>query len=356
MGLASFVTNLVLLGVGFYFTYTVLLPKLASLPQGVPAGGGGQFVQNATLMPGMQFGGSPQGGLSPEGVRLVHRTTGKSVAIGKGSNHRNGQRYNVNHSFRNYMIVAYLKTSSGQTAIGIKTDGPNHGSCKSKPKCLWIDPDIQLDDLSVVYGAEYPHPKSNKVPCPSCRKAGVNVRGKWVGVASVAYGPDGNRWHELWVDPGGLDASGKPANRWTQLLKENYTKYLPSDWRNRQLPTGGRGLEAEIRMRGARSGVDMKFAHVFEIVPPIGAGAIGRPVTSGLGDININVNILGAGNRVLTAETGYAGLIKRKPYKRLNNEKPGFKPSIVDDILDKIIADEPPIHRRRFNQPILIRR
>lgn len=119
------------------------------------------------------------------------------------------------------------------------------------------------------YGAEYPHPTSHPVSCTSCKKAGVDLHGKWVGYQGIAYQGSGgptDRWNELWVDTG-ADASGKPGNKWVNLLKENYTKNIPADWR-RPLPTSfDQGLEAELRMRGGK-GTSIKYGTVYEIIPP----------------------------------------------------------------------------------------
>ena len=206
-----------------------------------------------------------KGGLDKDGISLPYKTTGKMVAMGQGSARENGQRYNVNHKFPNHMIIGYYKTVSGQEAIGHKTDGPNRGSCKSKPMCRWIDPDLNLSNCSVKYGAEFPHPQANDLKCPSCTSCNQDLHGKWVGTISLVYGPPNNRWREFWVDPGGL-VGNKPANKWKRLLRENYTKQIPSEWQRTKHPTDfDNGFEAEIRMRGEQ-GTQMKFAKVYEIV------------------------------------------------------------------------------------------
>src|SRR5215207_544175 len=69
-------------------------------------------------------------------AKLGYKATGNKVAMEKGANHRNGQRYNVNHKFKNYVMMGHFKIGKGQQAINHKTDGPNHGSCTSLPKCF----------------------------------------------------------------------------------------------------------------------------------------------------------------------------------------------------------------------------
>jgi hypothetical protein len=228
-------------------------------------GGGGGGGSPNTPGGGNSGGGPlPSGEMDDNGVQLPYATTGNFVDMEEGSAHENGQRYNVNHKFADHMIIGYFLTKSGQEAIGVKTDGPNHGGCSSSPECRWIDPDLGMN-CNVKYGAEYPHPDANDLDCPSCKSCGQDLSGKWVGIASLVYGPPGDRWHEFWVDPGGLDASEKPANQWQQLLKENYTKQIPSNWQRTEHPVNfDNGFEAEIRMRGAQ-GTDMKYSRVYEL-------------------------------------------------------------------------------------------
>lgn len=236
-------------GVFGYFMIYHVLPGI-KIPTGLPSA---QGAGPSTL----------SGGTGEGGIRLIYPTTGRSLSINVGSNHRNGQRYNVNHNYENYIGVAYLKTVSGQEAIGCKNAGPNHGSCSSGDKCFWIDPDLQLSNGSIKLGYEYPHPTAHDISCSSCKSLGVDLHNKWVGCMWAHYGTVGNRWIELWVDPSGVPG----ANKWVRLMKENYTAQLPANLKNRQLPTSGRGLEFEIRMRGGH-GTDMKLGRVYEIRPP----------------------------------------------------------------------------------------
>lgn len=296
-----------------YFIYKVILPGLKdfqwpvyqmpqlppiSFPQPVyyyqqpqQDGGGGtapsspppQQQQPAAVSGGVGGSGRPGAGTAEGGIQLVYKTTGNKVALPtKASPHENGDRYSAQHKFINYIIFAYLK--GNQNAQGCKTDGPNHGKCQSKkPDCFWIDPDLQMSDGSIKYGAEYPHPKGKPVPCPSCKSAGVSLSNKWYGYQGIAYqgsGGPSDRWNEVWVDVG-AGANGEPGNKWVNLLKENYTKNIPSDWqRPNGLPVNcsdcgsGTGLEAEIRMRGG-SGTSIKYGAVYEIVPPVAGGGGG---------------------------------------------------------------------------------
>jgi len=65
---------------------------------------------------------------SPEfdefGTKMLYLTTGQFVDVKVGKNpSKQGQRYNVDHKFKNYMQIGYLKTAKGQKVIEMKTDG-----------------------------------------------------------------------------------------------------------------------------------------------------------------------------------------------------------------------------------------
>lgn len=244
--------SLVIIGGVVYYvaTQTDVVSQLKSLLSGLRAPGSGTLGK---------------GGIDSNGVMLQGKTTGKSVNMNVGADHENGQRYNVNHTFQNALIVAYLKTVSSQEAIGCKNAGPNHGSCTQSPECFWIDPDFQLDDGHIILAYENPHPDSNDLNCSSCKAIGQDLHNKWVGMQWLEYGVPGNRWIEVWCDPSGLLAGNKPANKWVNVCKENYTSQLPSNLKNREIPVSfDEGLEAEIRMRGGHN-TDMKYGKVYEL-------------------------------------------------------------------------------------------
>lgn len=284
--LLNTVLTLGMLGAGAYFTIKYIIPKLPppgslQLPQF--GGSGKPSLPQIPSLPGTSSIGGVigTGGTDLNGIKLVYKATGNKVALpSKASPHENGDRYSAQHKFINYIIVAYLKGSHG--AQGCKMDGPNHGKCQSKkPDCFWIDPDLQMSDGSIKYGAEYPHPKAHSVPCASCKKAGISLGNKWYGYQGICYqgsGGPSDRWNEVWVDIG-AGSNGEPGNKWVNLLKENYTKNIPADWRRPNgLPINcsscgsGTGLEAEIRMRGA-NGTSIKNGMVVEIVNPVRGGA-----------------------------------------------------------------------------------
>ena len=279
-----------------YFIYKVVLPNLPDeivlpsfkpqfppLPSFIPqqqqqyipptssGGGGDEDDDSGPSQPSSTAAQKPVAtgpvgkGMTPEA--LGFKSTGKKVAMNKGANHRNGQRYNVNHVFKNYIMMGIFKTGSGQEVIEMKTDGPNHGSCKSLPKCTWLEPDLKMDG-SAHLGAEFPHPTNhNDRPCPSCKSLGTSIAGKTIGFAVGAWQTGQYRTVSMWADPTGT------GNGWKQLLLETDKGQITKpDLATRALPTDGKGLEAEIRMHGAKSGdTTMSNCFVYEIAPPAGA-------------------------------------------------------------------------------------
>ena len=203
------------------------------------------------------------------GIKIPYKRTGKTVKLNVGSRHPNGDRYNANHAFQNYYVVAYYKTASGQELLEMKTDGPNHSGCSALPKCEWAEPAFELKGGKSHISSEYPHPKNH----PAVTGAGIQlntVAGNWggksIGYGVAAYnGPGGNRVYDQWVDTGGL-VGGKPANRWVRTIHATNTgNIMPNP--KRSLPTSGRGLEAEIRCHGGH-GTSMSLGNIYEIVPP----------------------------------------------------------------------------------------
>lgn len=226
---------------------------------------------------------TPAGGIDANGIRLLYKTTGKKVAMKRGTAHRNGQRFNVTHSFANYMMIGYFKTTSNQKQIEMKTDGPCHGCggnpCTSLPTCMWYEPDLYMDG-TVRFSGEFPHPKNQVFPNAKLdvnKPLGVSLKAKWIGYAVVAYtNAAKQRVIEQWADPDPFDAAGagKPKNGWVLTLKATDRgdgTMFPKQYFPRTLPVNFKGgLEAEIRMHaGAPTpGADMKWCNVYEIVPP----------------------------------------------------------------------------------------
>src|SRR5215207_3330885 len=175
-------------------------------------------------------------------AKLGYKATGNKVAMEKGANHRNGQRYNVNHKFKNYVMMGHFKIGKGQQAINHKTDGPNHGSCTSLPKCVWIEPNLNISSGKLDMTSEWPHPKNhNGMPCPSCKSIGAISAGTWLGWAVAAFQVGQFRKIEAWTDKSGTGAS------WVKLASEiDKGQITNPTLAKRALFLSGAGLESEI--------------------------------------------------------------------------------------------------------------
>ena len=238
---------------------------------------------------------------SPEfdefGTKMLYLTTGQFVDMTVGGNPSGmGQRYNGEHKFKNYMQIGYFKTAKGQEVIEMKTDGPCHG-CNGHPANIpigmWYEPHLDLKSGESSLHAEAPHSPRKDYHDLECEKK-VSVEGdideEWVGYCVVAYtNNQSQRVIEQWVDRHPFDSNGKPANNWIQTLKavekgdgkmfprkaEGIEVAFPRDLDAVINYKFGNGLEAEIRMHGAKKkehgeshGTDMKCSRIYEIIPP----------------------------------------------------------------------------------------
>lgn len=224
---------------------------------------------------------TPVGEFDEFGMKMLFKPTGNKVAMERGSDHRNGQRYNVNHHFENYIHQGYYKIGQGQDKINIKGDGPNHSGCDfigPNQECLWMEMDINLSNGKFELQNEFPHADNYNIPdsrCELIKSFGQIREGQWIGWANAYYwGADGFRHMKGFVDLNPFDANGKPLNNWQEglyaiekggLVTEPQKVTIP-----RKIPINfDNGLEAEIRMNNATNhDTDFKNAWVIEIVPP----------------------------------------------------------------------------------------
>ena len=218
----------------------------------------------------------PGGDIDENGMRLLHKITGKKVDMEKGSDHRNGQRYNCNHKFKNYMVQGYFKLGKGQEKIEHKTDGPNHGGCKSLPICMWYELGYEIATGRSELQYEAPHPDNHDVP-DSALDLQVEVKVQpesWIGYEIAIWDSAEGRRMEQWIDPDPFDAQGKPKNGWVKCLQATEKgQIFPKEFFPRNLdeliPKFENGFESEIRMhRGTNHDTEMKWVRVFEIIPP----------------------------------------------------------------------------------------
>jgi hypothetical protein len=213
---------------------------------------------------------APAAGEGVAGMPPGFKPTGKKVQMNVARLDENGQRYNVNHAFQNYIMAGLFKLSPSATMIEMKTDGPNHSGCSQVPRCAWFEPRFETNGKSSL-SMEMPHTprKDYTISCPSCKSIPGSYAGKWIGYAVACYGPQGARVLEQWVDPTGT------GTKWQLTLKEKIDSRFHQA-ANRPLPVEGKGLEAEIRMIDATTGQDVKNCFVYEIVPPTTAAAQNR--------------------------------------------------------------------------------
>jgi hypothetical protein len=225
-----------------------------------------------------------EGTLDKDGIMIPFKLTGKSVALTTGNDHRNGQRYSVNHHFKNYMVVGYFKLGKGQKQIEHKTDGPNHGSCKKLPECCWaevdwlIEPKVHDNGRKTVSGemyisSEWPHPENHPPPKEQASSKIIEglKAGNWVGFGTAAFQDGEFRHIQGFGDVNPFKEDGTPANNWIVGVNEiDKGQITNPELAKREMPVDfDEGMESEIRMHGATShDCEIKWAKVYEIVPP----------------------------------------------------------------------------------------
>jgi hypothetical protein len=238
----------------------------------------------------------PTGEFDDFGIKMLYKTTGNKVDMKVGGNPSGqGQRYNVDHKFKNYMQIGYLKTAKGQEVIELKTDGPCHG-CDGHPAPIpigmWYEPHFDLKSGKSSLHAEAPHKPRKDYDLESDELVPIegNINEEWIGYCVVAYtNNQGQRVIEQWIDRHPFDSNGNPVNNWVRTLRaveKGDGKMFPlkANGINVTFPRDldavinyifGKGFEAELRMHGAGDkehgkshGTDMKCCRVYEIIPP----------------------------------------------------------------------------------------
>lgn len=202
------------------------------------------------------------------------------IPMGWGTDHANGQRFNVNHDIMNYIFQGYFKIGEGQDAINYKGDGPNHGDCKTIPQCIWYEMHLELSNGKFELQFEKPHPTNHPVSdslLELVKSFGKINAGQWIGWACAYYwGSDGYRHMKGFVDRNPFannDPNTKPLNNWELGLYAVERGQIITDIEHprdlKEVMNFDDRLEAEIRMNNATNhDTDMKNAWVIPIVPP----------------------------------------------------------------------------------------
>lgn len=237
----------------------------------------------------------PTSDIDENGIKMLHKTTGKFVQVTEGKDHRNGQRYSKNHQFLNYMLIGYFKLGKGQDVMEHKTDGVNHGGCneaggagKKFPlsDCCWVEVNISLTNRKgykagqFYISSEHPHPVNYDAPKEGMGKKIFKINPEqWIGYSACAWQEGEFRHLQGWVDTDPFDESGKPKNNWELGIDLIDTGFLTTpELAKRKIPIdhvkdkskGMVGLESEIRMNNATNhDCQIKNVRVYELVSPV---------------------------------------------------------------------------------------
>jgi hypothetical protein len=126
---------------------------------------------------------------------------------------------NMNDNNPNLEATGYFKITDPRhdDAISIKLRGPEHK--EKKHFGSWYIIGIEFDGKK-HFEKEYDHDDGNKkVTSVDGQSTDVgSIVDKWVGIKAITVNEGNGVRCTCYVDKGGLDSSGKPANQWTKIF------------------------------------------------------------------------------------------------------------------------------------------
>lgn len=220
------------------------------------------------------------------GQALQFVKTGRKIKVEWGSDHRNGQRFNVNHKFENYCSDGIFTTGKGQTVMEEKTDGGCHGcggnDCNDKDNpykiCMWCELGILIDTGEPKADLECPHPDNNSIDLSfATYKKGLGYAIKETDIRFTTVCVYDSKKERNYFMGCTKNINENPELvlhlKESEICKGQDTKpfaYLfPRDIKTAiDHSRDGQGFEAEYRMNNAKSGTsNMKEAYIYEIKP-----------------------------------------------------------------------------------------
>ncbi len=239
-------------GTGSYFDYKWLTVREilpASQPPPPTGGGAGQIVDGVS----MQFESIG----SPIGFHFSSDTDGRSQWVA-----------DLPHCFVNIEVTGYLfihGVENDGEEVSIKLRGGPHTDDNNDWGSCYI---IGIGyDGSVNSQYEEPHPDNHDMAYDEVTSDPLDgdAIGKWFGIKAIVWEEGGEDHIECWIDPGGLDGSGKPKNEWVlfwEATSDQFTGECNGDGDNER---------AYFRMDDVsgdeEDAVDVKFASAREIDP-----------------------------------------------------------------------------------------
>jgi hypothetical protein len=171
--------------------------------------------------PGQPTPPPSQGQIFESGVRMFYpKKASANFSFSSGNTDRAQWVANLPHCFVNLEVTGYLKiddVNETSEEVSIKLRGGRHSDDDpSEGSCYIIG--IGYDG-SVNSQYEEPHPSNHSMSFTTVtsRPLGSNIVGKWFGIKAIVKKEGSRDKIECWIDIGGLNASGQPANNWVKF-------------------------------------------------------------------------------------------------------------------------------------------
>ena len=246
-------------GSGSYFDYKWLTVREINPPSQIPPPTPGP------VPPGSEGTGQLENGVMMQFPRIG---TAETFRFSSSTAGRSQWVADLPHCFVNLEVTGYLfihDVDNNSEEVSIKVRGGPHTDDNNDWGSCYI---IGIGyDGSVNSQYEEPHPNNHPMDFDEVTNDPLDgdAVGKWFGIKAICY-EDGNHDKiECWIDPGGLDGSGKPKNEWVKFWETTSNQFTGE--------CNGDGDNERVYFRmddvsgDEEDAVDVKFATAREIDP-----------------------------------------------------------------------------------------
>jgi hypothetical protein len=216
----------------------------------LPIGGGG----------GVTAGGA---GNDKYGIKKIY--AGDKVTYNARNSDNPGRKeWEINtNGYLNMECTGYIKAGGDQ--IAVKMRGGKHNDSCPRCGCNIIVRFPTQYGKGDNFALECPHPQYDFKNIGTKFSYG-SIANKWVGVKGIVWNTANSVHVEAWMDLGGLNSSGKPANNWKKFYETNVSG---SQWRKNPI----NGPDSLVHFRIDNTNTSAKYMSVREI-KPIGSSSL----------------------------------------------------------------------------------
>lgn len=207
---------------------------------------------------------TPTAGVDKNGIKKIYPTAGgKETYNAQNSDNPGRKEWEINtKGYLNMECTGYIKAGGDQIAIKMR-GGHHNDSC---PKCgCCVEVRFHVSGSGDNFATECPHP-DYQFKSISTKFSKPNIKDKWVGVKGIVFNSGSQIKVQAWMDTGGLDSAGKPANNWKLWFETTV-----SDSKFAKNPVNG--PDALVYFRIDNTNTTAKYLSVREIKPTSSAFA-----------------------------------------------------------------------------------